>query len=82
MIKPPFCNAITEEQRVIEARCNEIDGTMRALEEERKALEERNKALEGVKAIYTSSQQVVEESHATQVRLNALEITPSAEAAE
>ena len=79
---PPFIDAISKEQRVIEARCTEIDGTMQALEEERRALEERNEALDSVKAIYTSSQQVVEDAHATQARLNMQERAPAAQAAE
>ena len=67
---PEFCETINSEQRRIRARCDEIDGTARALEDERLALEERNEALEVVKSLYTSSQQTVDEALATQARLN------------
>lgn len=67
---PEFCETISSEQRRIQARCDEIDGTARALEDERVALEERNEALEVVKSLYRSSQQTVDDALATQARLN------------
>lgn len=79
---PVFCETINDEQNRILARCEEIDATSRALEEERQALAERGEALESVKKLYQSSQQTVDEALATQARLNRFQIGPVAEAAE
>lgn len=79
---PAFCETISIEQRHIQARCEEIDGTARALADERQALEERSEALEVVKSLYRSSQQSVDDALATQARLNLRPIETTAEAAE
>ena len=71
MATPAFCNSINKEQNRIKARCEEIDETMRALEDERKAFEERNEALEAVRDLYQTSQETLETALMTQARFSA-----------
>ena len=71
MPSPAFCNLISKEQHRIRTRCEEIDGTTQALEEERRALVERDQALEAIRDLYETSQQTVDEALEVQVRLNA-----------
>ncbi len=77
MPTPTFCMTIGKEMQGIGSRCEEIDQTILALQQERSVLAERREALDAMRALYKTSQKQIDEALIVQASTSGTEMEPA-----